>query len=138
MRSCIEALLDLAQQIVHLGGRRATTMIGSTRPVGPHHLLHHLALVLLLVGRRRGRHEHRLGQQALELLELERPVVQRRRQAEAVLDQVLLARAVALVHRPHLADRHVGFVDEHQAVLGQVVDQGRRRIAGLRPDMWRE
>ena len=69
--------------------------------------------------------------QALELVETQRPVVQRRGQPEAVLHQVLLARAVALVHAPQLGDGDMGFVDHQQGVLGQVIEQGRRRLAGL-------
>ena len=60
----------------------------------------------------------------------ERPVVERRRQAEAVVDQVLLARAVAAVHAAELRDGHVALVDDHQRVRRQIVDQRRRRLAG--------
>ena len=67
----------------------------------------------------------------LELLELERPVVERARQAEAVLDQRLLARAVAAVHRPDLRDGLVRLVDDDEEVLREVVDERRRRLARL-------
>jgi hypothetical protein len=39
--------------------------------------------------------------------------------------------AVALEHAADLRDRHVALVDEHQRVARQVVDQRRRRLAGL-------
>src|ERR1019366_7539625 len=61
-----------------------------------HHLLHHLARMRALVFGRRRRAEKSLLHHALELVEPQRPVVQRRRQAKAVIDQVFLARAVAL------------------------------------------
>jgi len=57
----------------------------------------------------------------LELAEVERPVVQRRRQAEAEVDQRLLAGDVAVVHAAHLRDRDVRLVDEQQPLVGQVV-----------------
>ena len=72
-----------------------------------------------------------LAEPLLELLEVERPVVERRGQAEAVLDQRLLARAVAVVHAAHLRDASGGsrrsIISD---VLGQVVEQRRRRLAG--------
>src|SRR5690606_41170922 len=85
----------------------------------------------LVVGGRR-RNEDALAHLALELLELQRPVVQRRRQPEPVLDERLLARAVAAVHTAQLSDRDVALVDEHQRVGRQVVDERRRRIAWSR------
>ena len=82
----------------------------------------------LVFGRRR-RHEDRLAGARLPLVEPQRPVVERGRQAEAELDQRLLARAVAFVHRGDLRHRLVRLVDEQQVVLGEVVDQRRRRLA---------
>ena len=67
----------------------------------------------------------------LELLELERAVVERAGEAEAVLDQRLLAGAVAAVHRADLGDGLVGLVDDEEEVLGEVVDERGRRVAGL-------
>ena len=51
---------------------------------------------------------------AFQLVELERSVVERARQAEAVLDERLLARAVAAVHRPDLRHRLVRLVDDQE------------------------
>ena len=78
-------------------------------------------------GRRRD--QHQLVDPVEELVELERPVVDRRGQAEAEVDQRLLARAVALVHAADLRDRLVGLVDEADEVVGEVVDQRVRRAA---------
>jgi hypothetical protein len=61
--------------------------------------------------------------QRLPLLELERAVVECRRQAEAVFDQRLLARAVAAVHGADLRNAGVGLVDKNQRVLRQVFEQ---------------
>ena len=49
---------------------------------------------------------------AFELVELERPVVHRAGQAKPVVDEVLLAAAVAMPHAVELRDRDVGFVDK--------------------------
>ena len=42
-----------------------------------------------------------------------------------------LTRAVALVHAADLRHRHVGLVDDAEHVLGKVVDERERRLAGL-------
>ena len=61
--------------------------------------------VVALEVARRGRDEHHLRHLGEELVERLRPVVQRARQAEAVVDQRGLARAVALVHARRSAAR---------------------------------
>ena len=86
-----DALARLAQQVVHLAGGRANLDFRVHQASGPHHLLHHLAGVFLLVGAGRGRHEHHLRRQPLPLLELERAVVHGRRQPETEADQGFLA-----------------------------------------------
>ena len=65
----------------------------------------------------------------LELLERQRPVVQRRRHPEAVVHQRLFPVAVAVVHPADLRHRLVRFVDEHDRVRRQVIEQRRRRLA---------
>ena len=70
---------------------------------------------------------------ALELGEGERTVVASRGEAEAVLDQHVLARAVAAVHAAHLRQRDVRLVDEEQEVVREVVEQRRRLLARLAP-----
>ena len=66
----------------------------------------------------------------LELLKLQWAVVIRTRQAEAVLDKRVLARAVAAVHGAHLRQRDVALVDKEQKVLREIVQQRHRRAAG--------
>ena len=65
-----------------------------------------------------------------KFVEGERPVVIGRGQAEAVVDQALFTRVVAVVHRAHLRQRHVALVDEEDEIVGEVVEQRRRRGAG--------
>ena len=67
-----------------------------------------------------------------ELVEAQRPVVERRRQPEAEVDERLLARAVALVHAADLRHGLVRLVDEDDEVLGEVVEQ-RERVRSRRP-----
>ena len=82
---------------------------------------------------RRGAHVHDLVEMRLELLERQRPVVQRRGQAEAEVDEDLLARAVVLVHARDLRDGHVALVDDQQPVGREVVEQRPGPRAGLAP-----
>ena len=69
----------------------------------------------------------------LEFVELKRPVIERRRQAKTVIDQIFLARAVTFVHAPHLANADVRLIDEHQGIRWQIVNQGWWRLTCLAP-----
>ncbi len=93
-------------------------------------LLHHRVgdPHLVLAGRRR--QVHLLAHTPEELLPLERAVVHRTGQAEAVLDEGALARSIPLVHRTDLRDGHVGLIDHHKEVLGEVVEEAVGRFAG--------
>jgi hypothetical protein len=84
--------------------------------------------VLALEGPGGGRQEDHLVGPVQPLVEAQRPVVHRRGQPEAVLDQHLLAGAVALVLAADLGDGDVGLVDDGQVVVGEVVEQG---VGGL-------
>ena len=87
--------------------------------------------VLELIVAGRSGDEERVFQHRLELVPFQRPVVEARRQAEAVRDEYLLARAVAVVHAAHLRQRHVRFVYEKERVLREEVEQRARRVASL-------
>ncbi len=78
----------------------------------------------------RGADERRLRPQRLPFLELQRPVVDRRGQAETELSQHALAVEVAAEHAADLRHGDVALVDDQQRVLGEVFEQGRRRLAG--------
>ena len=81
-------------------------------------------------GRRRD--EHHLRHLLEELVEAQRPVVERRREPEAEVDERLLARAVALVHAADLRHGLVRLVDEDDEVVREVVEQ-RERVRARRP-----
>ncbi len=103
-----------------------TSMVGIDDAGGPDELLHHALRALQLPGAGRGAHVHDLVEVGLELLERQRPVVQRGRQAEAEVDEDLLAGAVVLVHARDLRDGHVALVDDEQPVGREVVEQRPR------------
>ena len=106
-----------------------TSTSGSTIPVGRTICSTIRGRVGALVLARRGRHEHQLRRDREELLERLRPVVERAGQPEAVVDQRLLARAVALVHAADLRHGLVRLVDEADEVVREVVEQAVRAVA---------
>src|SRR5581483_8206770 len=65
-----------------------------------------------------------------ELFEAEWAVVHGGGEAEAVVDEVLFAGAVAVPHAVELRDGDVGFVDEGEEVAGEVVEEGWWGLAG--------
>ncbi len=72
------------------------------------------------IRRRRRRNVNRLIDQLRELVEIERPVVQRGRQAEAVFDQGFLARTVAAVHAADLRHGHMALIDHQKKIVGKI------------------
>ena len=72
---------------------------------------------------------HRLGPHGLPFVELQRAVVDAGRQAEAVFGQGRLAAVVAPEHAVDLADGDVALVHEQQGVVGDVFEEGGRRLA---------
>ena len=126
-------LADLAHQMIDLAVHRMDRHLGIDQPGRPDDLFDHALAVPLFVRSGRGGGKDHLVQAILELGEGERPVVQRRGEPEAVFDQRLLPRPVPMIHPPDLRDRLVRLVDDQQEVLGEVIDENRRRLAGLPP-----
>ena len=121
---------NLAQQVVDLPLHRPHVDHRIDQPGRPDDLLDdHAAGLPQLVRPRRRADEHQLADARFPLLEVQRPVVERRRQPEAVLDEHFLARPVAVVHAAHLRHRLVALVHDDDRVGGQVVEQRRRRLA---------
>src|SRR6185437_10177093 len=99
---------------------------------GADHLLGEDAAGLLhLPGAGGGADIDGLRAHGVPLLEAERAVVHGGRQAEAVFGEGGLAAEVAAIHGAELADGDVALVDEDEGIVGQVFEQGRRRLAGL-------
>jgi hypothetical protein len=125
----LHAGADLAEQVVHLSLDGADLHRRVQQAGGADDLLHHHAGGLgEFVGARRGG-DIDLVDAVFEFLEGERAVIERARHAEAVGHQHLLARAVAMVHAVQLRDGLVAFVQKHEGVVGQVIEQGGRRFA---------
>src|SRR5215211_3904659 len=107
---------DLVQEVVDLVLRRAELDLRVDDPRGTNELLGGSRGMAELERPRRRRDEDQLRHLRQELVEAERPIVQRRRQPEAEVDQRLLARAIPFVHAPDLRHRLVRLVDEDDEV----------------------
>jgi len=122
--------LGLADDVLHLAGdgpdfhdrveeaRRADDLLGDD------------GRDLVFVGRRGGGDVDRLRDQLVELLGAQGAVLERGGQAEAELDEALLAGAVAVVHPADLRDRDVALVDEDQLVLREEVQEAMGALPG--------
>ena len=122
VRSRISAI-----EIVDLALRRPDLDLGVDEARGPDDLLDDVRPAhAQLVGARGGAHVDDLPDALAELVEPQRPVVDRAREAEPELDERRLARQVALVHAVELTERDVRLVEDHQVVVGEVVEQRER------------
>ena len=119
------------QQVVNLTFHRTHLDLRINQPRRPDDLLyHHTRRLGELIRAWSCRHIHQLIRAVLPLLKGQRTVIQSRGHAEAVLDQRLLARAVAGVHAAQLRHRLVRLVDEHQEVARKIIQQRGRRLTG--------
>ena len=109
-----------------------TSITGSSRPVGRISCSTMLLRPLQLVGAGSGRDEDGLAMCPSNSSKVSGRLSRRRGQAEAVLHQGLLARAVAGEHPPRLGHRHVRLVDEHQEVVREVIQQRPGGLARAR------
>ena len=66
---------------------------------------------------------------AFKFFSAQRTVVQGRRQAEAIINQHLLARAVPIVHTPNLSHGHVTLINHNQEIIREKVQKGIRRLS---------
>ncbi len=110
-------------------GRTSTGRVDE--PGRPDDLLGDVEALAQLERPGRGADEDDLRHLGDELVEAQRPVVEGARQPEAVVDERLLAGAVAFVHAVDLGHRHVRFVDEDEEVAGEEVEQAVGRGPGL-------
>ena len=124
-----DAVLYLVQKVVYLAAHRSELHLRIEQARRSDDLLHLVLAHVLLVVAGGGGHVDELGDALLELVEAQRPVVERGRKSEAMVHERDLAGAVALVHAPNLRHRHVRLVDDAEHVARKVVDQRVRRLA---------
>ncbi len=129
--AALRHLLDLGEQVVDLAAGRADLDRRVDQAGRADHLLDEDAAGLLqLPVPRRRRDDDGLRPHRVPFLEPQRAVVHAGGQPKTVFGQRRLAPVVAAVHAADLRDGHVALVAEDQGVVGQVLEQGRRRLAG--------
>ena len=127
-----DAPLNLFHEVVHLifCGTNLDEGVEQTRR--PDDLFHDNAFALLnFIVRRSCADVYNLVRHLLKLLEFQRSVVLRSRQTEAIIHESRLAGLVSAVHRMQLRHRHMAFVDDHEEVLGEEVEQAIRASSRL-------
>src|SRR5260221_6256288 len=128
--AALDAEVDLREEVVDLPVGRPDVDLRIDQAGRADDLFDQDRRALQLVRSRCRRYEDRLVQPVLELLERERAVVEGAREAEAVLDEDVLAGLVAEEHAAGLRDRHVRLIDEHEEVRREVVEERPRPAAG--------
>jgi hypothetical protein len=125
--SFFDALVGFFHQVVHLVDAGPHFDGRVQQAGGPDELLHDesAGLFQLVIGGR-GADKNDLIDQFFKLREIERSVVHSAGQPEAEIDQIELARAVAAVHAAHLREGGVALVNEHEVVVGEVIEQAKR------------
>ena len=124
---------DLVQEIVDLMRGRTQLDLRVDDSGRPDDLLRDPGRLPQLIGAGRRRDEDGLVDLAEELVEAKRAIVERGREPEAVLDERLLARAVALVHAADLRHGLMRLVDQDEEVARKVVEERVRGGAGRAP-----
>ena len=120
----------LLNQIVDLALERLDRDDRIDQPGRADNLLGNNRAATQLVRPRRGGNKRALIDQCLKFRVVQRSVVERRRQTEAVIHQRVLARTIARVHPADLRHRDVRFVDDQQVILRKKIDQGEWPLAG--------
>src|SRR5262249_2511074 len=122
---------NLFQQVIDLAFYGTDFYLGVNEAGWANHLLHdNAARASEFVGAGRRRNVNYLIHAVLEFLEGEREIVERGGHAKAVIHQSLLARAVPVKHSADLRNGLVGFIDEKQIVLRNVIEKSWRSFAG--------
>ena len=124
-------LLYLAQKIVNLAFYGAHADLRVNQTCWADDLLHRLAGKPQFILPGRGRNADQLVDALAELFKTQRSVIERRRQAKAVFHQVFLTGTIPAVHSAHLRQRHVGFIHNHEEILGEIIKQRKRRLPGF-------
>ncbi len=122
--------LNFIHQVVYLVERCAHFYFRVKQSGGAYDLFDHHAFRLcqFIVGGS-GADVDGLGYHRLEFVETKRAVVERGRQTESVVDQIVLAGYVTSVHGPDLRYGHMAFVDDGKEILGKIVQQAERTVA---------
>ena len=125
-----DCLVDLAEKVLHLAFCRAHLDGRIQQTCRPDELLDNPRALLQLCLSRRGADINPLPDLLVKLFILQRPVVQCRRQAEAIVDQIELPASVTFIHSSDLRQRDMRLINEDDKVIREVIQQDSRTLSG--------
>ena len=119
---------NLRNQIVDLSLYRTNVDFRIKQSGRTDNLLRPKQLMLFFIRSRR-RNEHHLIDPLFKFFKIQRSVIQRRRQTEAIIYKCLLPGTVTRIHTSNLRDCHMRLIDNNQIVIFKKVQQRKRRRA---------
>ena len=130
----LDFIVALGEKIVHLCSHLLDLIRRIDQPRRADHLLYERAVgTLQFPLARRSGNEHRLRAHRIPFFEFERAVIHAGRQAKPIFHQHGFTRMIAVIHPADLRHGNMAFIDKKQRVFRQILKQGRRRLARLRP-----
>ena len=124
----VHLLIDFTYKVVDLSFHRADRDLRIQKSCRADDLFRPKQFVISLIIRWSCRYKHHLIDLALELPEIQGPVVQGGRQTEPIFHQCGLAGSVARIHPPHLRQRNMRLVDNDEKIIRKVINQSVRRF----------
>ena len=112
---------NLCQKVIDLSPGGAYADLRIEQPGRANDLFRNGGAVFVFVGTRSRGNEKRLVDLLLELRKGEGAIIKRGRQAKTIVNQYLLARAVAREHTAHLRQRDMRLVYHQQVIIWHVV-----------------
>ena len=121
--------IDFTQEIVHLSHGRTHFDLRIEKTCRTNDLLDDSISLFHFILTWCRRHINDLVDMAFKLFPTQWPVIQSRRQTEAIVDQHFLARAVSIVHALDLSHSHVAFIDHDEEIFWEEVKESVRRLS---------
>ena len=119
--SLIDGLSYLSVEILHLAFGRLDSYLRVQETCGPYELLHYLHRFSLLPFSRSGGYIYPLSHLTVELIILQRPVVQCGRKTEPIFHKIGLTGPVSFIHGSYLGKSHMAFIYEGDEVIREIV-----------------
>ena len=124
---------NLRNQIVDLSLYRTNVDFRIKQSGRTDNLLRPKQLMLFFIRSRRRRNEHHLIDPLFKFFKIQRSVIQRRRQTEAIIYKCLLPGTVTRIHTSNLRDCHMRLIYDHQKIISKIIQQGMWRCSRLCP-----
>ena len=127
------ALLDLLEQVINLTLSRFNNNFGIHKASRTNDLFDYTIRTLQFILPGSCRKIDGLTNTLRKLIPFQRTIIHRGRKAETIIHQSALSGHVTLEHRPNLRNRHVGFIDDQNKIIREIIKQSIRRCARATP-----